>query len=106
MFIMHVMKECMDLLKALDHHMLMKFLHNFDLSFGTRNLLYQLHVFGGLNYALNERFNLMYYGSEIMTCKSWYDDTNSDQCHIRLRLIDISDYHDFRHSECCMYRKG
>ena len=96
----------MDLLKALDHHMLMKFLHDFDLSFETRNLLYQLHVFGGLNYALNERFSLMYYGSEIMTCKSWYDDTNSDQCHIRLRLIDISDYHDFRHSECCMYRKG
>ena len=96
----------MDLLKALDHYMLMKFLHDFELSFETRNLLYQLHIFGGLNYALNERFTLMYYDPEIMTCKSWYDDTNSDQLHIRLRLIDISDYHDFRHSECCMYRKG
>ena len=96
----------MDLLKALDHHMLMKFLHDFDLSLETQNLLYQLHVFGGLNYTLNERFSLMYYGSKIITYKSWYDDTNSDQCHIRLRLIDISDYYDFRHSECCMYRKG
>ena len=96
----------MDLLKALDHHMLMKFLHDFDLSFEIRNLLYQLHVFGGLNYALNERFSLMYYGSEIMTCKSWYDNTNLDQCHIRLRLINISDCHNFRHSECYMYKKG
>ncbi|PHT32853.1 hypothetical protein CQW23_29190 [Capsicum baccatum] len=36
--------------EALDHHTLMKFLLDFDLSFKTRNLLYQLHVFGGLKY--------------------------------------------------------
>ena len=78
----------------------------FWLEFRNTKSLYQLHILGGLNYALNERFSLMYYGSEVMTFKSWYDDTNSDQCHIRLRLIDISDYHDFRHLECHMFRKG